>query len=365
MEPLPSTRFPKGATCSRCSKFARLQLPESSGGPSGSCSARSMSPGDIEGLLLAPLPPTGIRGRIAYREAPLGKPVLLALQGAGGAFAQILVENATAGAFANLHLLPDRYTIRSFGREHFVRAVLEDGEPLAAISSIWTSAAFAICRFCCRGDFARVSGRVKKPESGAPAAFYRVALRGPHGGRRRSGRSVRPLSIRESRARRLRDLRLARCRTPSSEERRDMAASRRRRALFSRGCRREHRDQSDGRQMKPPAAALLLAAGAFAQEPAGVIAGTVRSALSRRVLPSTGIELTLNPASDAGQRAVLHAAADIQGVFRFAGLPAGEGRPELFESGLRGRRQANAASRRRAGPRSQRSGYRTAAVRRR
>ena len=76
--------------------------------------------------------------------------------------------------------------------------------------------------------------------------------------------------------------------------------------------------------MKLPAAALLLAAGAFAQEPAGVIAGTVRSALSRRVLPSTGIELTLNPASDAGQRAVLHAAADIQGVFRFAGLPAGE-----------------------------------------
>ena len=42
------------------------------------------------------------------------------------------------------------------------------------------------------------------------------------------------------------------------------------------------------------------------------------------MLPSTGIELTLNPASDAGQRAVLHAAADIQGVFRFAGLPAGE-----------------------------------------
>ena len=76
--------------------------------------------------------------------------------------------------------------------------------------------------------------------------------------------------------------------------------------------------------MKLPAAALLLAAGVFAQEPAGVIAGTVRSALSRRVLPSTGIELTLNPASDAGQRAVLHAAADIQGVFRFAGLLAGE-----------------------------------------
>lgn len=78
--------------------------------------------------------------------------------------------------------------------------------------------------------------------------------------------------------------------------------------------------------MKFPAAAALLAAavGAFAQEPAGVIAGTVRCALSRRALPSTRIELTLNPSSDDGQTTALHAAADIRGGFRFTGLPAGE-----------------------------------------
>ena len=137
--------------------------------------------GDIEGLLLAPLPPTGIRGRIAYREAPLGKPVLLALQGAGGAFAQILVANAAAGAFANLQLLPDRYTIRSFGREHFVWAVLEDGEPLAGNIVDLDLGRIRDLQILLSRDFARVSGRVKKPESGAPAAFYRVALRGPHG----------------------------------------------------------------------------------------------------------------------------------------------------------------------------------------
>ena len=181
MEPLPSTRFPKGATCSRCSKFARLQLPESSGGPSGSCSARSMSPAISKVCSWRRCPPTGIRGRIAYREAPLGKPVLLALQGAGGAFAQILVENAAGGAFANLQLLPDRYTIRSFGREHFVRAVLEDGEPLAGNIVDLALGRIRDLQILLSRDFARVSGRVKKPESGAPAAFYRVALRGPHG----------------------------------------------------------------------------------------------------------------------------------------------------------------------------------------
>ncbi len=78
--------------------------------------------------------------------------------------------------------------------------------------------------------------------------------------------------------------------------------------------------------MKLPAAVALLSAagaGAFAQEPAGVVAGTIRSSLSQRVLPSTRIELTLNPSSDAEQRTALHAAAGIQGDFRFEGLPAG------------------------------------------
>lgn len=76
--------------------------------------------------------------------------------------------------------------------------------------------------------------------------------------------------------------------------------------------------------MKLPAAASLLAAAAFAQEPAGVIAGTVRCALSRRALPSAKVELTLHPSSDDGQAAALHAAADIRGGFRFEGLPVGE-----------------------------------------
>ncbi len=137
--------------------------------------------GDIEGLTLAPLPPTGIRGRIVYREASLGKPVLLALQGANGSFAQIFVEGAGGGEFSNLQILPDRYTIRSFGREHFVQAVLEDDEPLADNAVDVELGQVRDLRILLSRDFAQVSGRVKKPDSGAPAAFYRVALRGPQG----------------------------------------------------------------------------------------------------------------------------------------------------------------------------------------
>ena len=128
--------------------------------------------GDIEGLLLVPLPPTGIRGRIAYREAPLGKPVLLALQGAGGAFAQILVENAAGGAFANLQLLPDRYTIRSFGAGAF-----RPGGSRGRRAFGWqyrrsgTSAAFAICRFCCRGTLPGSPAASKSRKAALPRPF--------------------------------------------------------------------------------------------------------------------------------------------------------------------------------------------------
>ncbi len=88
--------------------------------------------------------------------------------------------------------------------------------------------------------------------------------------------------------------------------------------------------------MRLPAAAALLAAacsGVFAEEPAGAIAGTVRSSLSRRALPSVRIELTLNPASGHTERTILHAASGIQGGFRFAGLPAGNALLNFSEAG--------------------------------
>lgn len=137
--------------------------------------------GDIEGLILTPLPPTGIRGRIVYREAPLGKPVFLALRGASGFSAQILVENASGGAFSNLQLLPDRYAIRSFGQEHFVEAVVEGDEVLAGNAVDLGLGRIRDLRILLSRNFARIAGRVKQPAGGAPAAFYRVGLRGPRG----------------------------------------------------------------------------------------------------------------------------------------------------------------------------------------
>ena len=136
---------------------------------------------DIEGLILAPLPPTGIRGRIVYREAPLGKPVLLSLRGESGFSAQVLVKNGPGGVFSNLQLLPDRYAVRSFGQEHFVDAVVEGDEALDGNAVDLSLGRIRDLRVVLSRDFARVAGRVKRPAGGVPAAFYRVALRGPRG----------------------------------------------------------------------------------------------------------------------------------------------------------------------------------------
>ncbi len=137
--------------------------------------------GDIEGLTLAPLPPTGVSGRIVHREASLGKPVLLAFQGESGAHSQIFVEAAGGAAFSNLQMLPDRYAIRVFAREHFVQAVFEDDRPLPGNAVELKLGQIRRLRILLSRDFAQIAGRVKKPDGGGSAAFYRVALRGPDG----------------------------------------------------------------------------------------------------------------------------------------------------------------------------------------
>ncbi len=137
--------------------------------------------GDVDGLTLSPLPPTGLKGRIIHIEASLGKPVILGLQGESGAFSQIRIPIADDDKFSSQQVLPDRYTVRSYGRDYFVQAVHEDGKPWADNSVDLGIGQVRDVEILLSRDFAQVGGRVKNAEDASAGAFYRVALRGRNG----------------------------------------------------------------------------------------------------------------------------------------------------------------------------------------
>ena len=80
--------------------------------------------------------------------------------------------------------------------------------------------------------------------------------------------------------------------------------------------------------------------GVMAQEPSGVVSGTVRSSLSKRALPSVRVELTVESGGESGRSTVLFASTGIQGQFHFGGLPFGSVTLEFSKAGFeaRGRR---------------------------
>ncbi len=84
-------------------------------------------------------------------------------------------------------------------------------------------------------------------------------------------------------------------------------------------------------------AVMLVASaclGAFAQEPSGVIAGSVRSSLSKRALASVRVELTLESAEESARTIVLYGSTGIQGRFEFSGLPFGSAELEFSKAGF-------------------------------
>ena len=142
--------------------------------------------GEMRGLTLHPLEPTGFRGRLESDGTELPNSLAIRFVRADGSGI-----SARAGAsfpdfrFAETQLLPGAYNLSSANHDFYIRAVRVGDKTVEARGLTLEPGEIRDVTLILSQEFAAVSGRVKPPRERRPdepvAAHYRVGLEGPPG----------------------------------------------------------------------------------------------------------------------------------------------------------------------------------------